>query len=213
MDRKKRRRLKREQKRIEDKIRKESSPPRKPDKELTSQESGAKKHLALPASIARRTWQVIGAAALLFGAWVLIRPDISAQPDVSLDPPNPFSEIFTVSNNGNLPLYGVRLSCLEVHVLAVTPNGHRFFGSNNLFSMGRVEIPEIGPKTGTSAGCRVDAMLAMFGYTGDTVSAVRINIVVSYRPPLWFRREKHICFDGAKDSSGIVHWIHCPDPD
>jgi hypothetical protein len=211
MDRRRRRRLKREGQKLEEKLRKEVSQLHAPGIKQPQQKPTERPRFVVPASIVKQGWKLVVGAGVLLGLWIALRPDVSAQPNVVLDPSDPFSEIFTVSNDGNLSLYAVRLSCMLNHMNVRSRTGEVGASVNNtVVTLSNIEIPEISAKTGVSAECPVSGAIR-FG-SPVQLSDLTINIVVSYRPPLWYRREKRICFHGAKDSRGFVHWIHCPDP-
>jgi hypothetical protein len=124
-------------------------------------------------------WGVIAAVLALIGYYALSHPNVSVDPDRSLNPGDPFSILFSVKNESSVfDVRSVHPACYTIHVLT----DHNF-GMNGLPPRPAPTIPVIEPLQKTTIGCPPWA--SGFGAGAGNVVTAFIEIDVSYRQDLW----------------------------
>lgn len=56
-------------------------------------------------------WGILGPSIALTGLFFLLKPEIQIAPSVNLDPSEPLSTQFLISNRGHVPVYNMTFSC------------------------------------------------------------------------------------------------------
>jgi hypothetical protein len=154
----------------------------------------------------RWAWGLIVAASVLTGVLGVsaIYPWLSVQEGSLLEPKNPYTELFSVSNGGYWPVENLSADCIAD---ALDTNQNRFEDNHvNYTNFAR------------SLFHGQNATLPCFRVFGGPFVMVNANlkIIVSYSfwPLSWssVRRHQDFCFQGAKDSTGLLHWtfVGCP---
>jgi hypothetical protein len=103
MDRRERRRKARERKKLEERLRREAA---RPHPELTPSRRFLR---ALKTAV---SWRRVAAGISLLGAYALVRPHVSVEPYISLNPRDPYSTQFTVKNESRVfDLHAIHCVC------------------------------------------------------------------------------------------------------
>jgi len=151
---------------------------------------------------------VVGISVLL--AYLVFRADVNFTPQTRLDPNDPFSTLFTVTNENAFDIENVRFAC---HMNYVEVSNYRIAsrdqdGSINLGDTNLKEVPEIGSHQGQDAICE-------FGVAGVPVrippngpplvyNVADITLCASFRPHFWWRRKQWQRFVGLTDGHGNI---------
>ena len=145
------------------------------------------------------------AAATLIGLYVVFRPHVSVEPQIVLNPVDPYTTQFNVRNeNPMFGIYKVNAVCWprsmqsgnNFSVLSLTPlpNVHH-------------EIPVLDAGASSTVDCP-PAIGGLGAWSGAVVDA-ELELVVSYRQSWWpFSKEEHFPFAAKRDVQGAVHWVH-----
>lgn len=159
-----------------------------------------------------RIVRIGGPAVALLGALAAAAtflPRVSISPRDPVDPTNPFSASFTVTNTGLVPLndVGVRIALGEIiaEPLPFNPPKRFELGSGGFDRIGwlhhTLEIDE--PYT---------VPVSMFGLgKGERLSGADLAIVIRYKP--WFlpwHRDKAFRFQTYRQSNGGLYWYSVP---
>jgi hypothetical protein len=205
MDRKERRRRARERKKLEEKLRKETS---RAEAELQASLTPAKRIFRRVGRVLSGTnvlLGLIGVAVTILGGWALVRPHISIEPYIPLNPVDPYSTQFTVRNENSLfDAHNINCVCwprqmqsgngFSVLSLAPLPNMHH-------------EIKVLGPGATSIVDCPA-AIGGLGTYSGQVLYA-ELEIEVSYSQSWWpFTRNERYPFASKRDVQGAVHWMH-----
>jgi hypothetical protein len=146
-------------------------------------------------------WAILVGVSVIVGlvvAYFALRPDISVAPYVQLDPDNPFSMQFTITNNGLLMLHDVYPYC---GITSVEMTGHSRINGGGTGGV-QAPIAELRSKGTTTANCRIHM-------SNSLIVEAKVDIIVNFRPDWWPRRTAiHFPFSGTKDSQGHVIWLH-----
>jgi hypothetical protein len=160
-----------------------------------------------------RAWAtigVIGVLATIAALFLVFRSDLTITSRVRLDPVDPFSTLFTVTNEGILPIEGVKFSC---HMNTVEIYNYRFAVVDQDGPTDPKEEPAIAARKSQDVTC-------LFGAVGLPIKPppngpppeynfADITLIVSYRPYFWWRRTESERFIGRTDGLGkIVEWSH-----
>ncbi|MGB8495762.1 MAG: hypothetical protein WCE53_15285 [Candidatus Acidiferrum sp.] len=137
------------------------------------------------------------------GGYALFRPNVSVDPDLLLNPGDPFSTQFSVTNeNVIFDVKDLQPFCRTIHV--ITSHNVGMFGLPGIPSQ---IIPVLSARQKTTINCR--EWIGGLGAGAGDVLAAYIEIDVSYRQN-WWPREKtqRFPFKGVIDSQKGVHWTH-----
>lgn len=192
MNRHERREKERELKKREEKIRKEEERFRK--------EPGPQNRL-------RWVGQVILAIiglGLGFGSYLAVaRPHVSVEPALLLNPGDPYSTQFSVTNENSLfAVRDLHPSCRTIDV--VTSNNVGMFGMPPRLSP---PIPRIEPRAASTIAC--PPWIGGLGAGAGNVIRAFIEIDVAYKQAWWpFEQTQRFPFKGVIDSQKGVHWTH-----
>jgi hypothetical protein len=154
---------------------------------------------------------VVGIAVLTLSAaeFVLTNlPKLSMDISGSLRPNDLMSTIFSLSNEGSLPVYDLKAAC-EVMRLEIPPPGNRRFGPTTVYlPKSSAEILFPGHKMPIPCGRAIASKL-------DSMEMPEIHaemfIVVTYRPKwlLWYKSEK-FPMKTEKTDHGTWRWKSIP---
>jgi hypothetical protein len=151
----------------------------------------------------RVLWGLILAALAWLGAYALLRPNVSIDPELLLNPGDPFSTQFIVTNeNVIFDVKDVQPSCRTIHV--ITSNNVGQFG---LPPRPSPPIPLLSARQKTTINC--PTWIGGLGAGAGNVLKAYIEIDVSYRQEWWpGEKTQRFPFKGMVDSLHGVHWTH-----
>ena len=148
-------------------------------------------------------WSLFLAGVAIVSVYVQLRPAVSVEPGIVLDPGDPYSTQFEVTNTN--PIFGLtelQPSCYTVRTL--TKNN---VGMSELRSPPVPMVPSLGPGEKTTTVCR-PFIGGIGGGAGQVVTAYVI-MTVSYRQDWWpFVKVQHFPVKGVVDVQRAVHWTH-----
>jgi hypothetical protein len=204
MDRRERRR----RKRLEDKLIKKlsvkkSPPPRPGHKEAPTPPSSARRYYAGTLLGAKRLLGLLVFVLTLLGGYALIRPHVSLEPDLLLNPVDPFSTQFSVTNQNLIfTVKSLQPACSTQFV--ETSHKIRLTG---LPPFPSPSIPKLDPGEKTTIAC--GRWIGGLGAGAGNVLTAYIEIDVSYKQDWWpFTKTERFPFKGMRDSQNGVHWTH-----
>jgi hypothetical protein len=151
-----------------------------------------------------RFWQVpvaLAVAATLFGFYLaFLPPGISVEPYRTLDPSNPFTEVFTVHNDSAYALSDLRGGCylLGVHL---NVNGTKLEFHNIMFGL---------TKVASTLPSKDSATVQCTGYSeASGLENADMLIDIQFGARWWPGRHtiRHR-FTAAKNSGGTIEWLH-----
>jgi hypothetical protein len=130
--------------------------------------------------------------------YALLRPNLSVEPGIQLDPTDPFSTQFEIRNqNRFLAIHDISLKCSII--LAVTP----ILVVSNQVNEWPHAIPEIEANKSSTVPCQRN-----WGGFG-LVKVAAIEIEISSRPDWWpFHVDNKFPFLGVRDAQDVLHWTH-----
>ena len=147
-------------------------------------------------------WSVRGVVALgviagLVGFAYQFRPQLSIEPDITLNSRDPFATQFRITNIGSLSLYDLRFAC--------TLNSPPLLKNITILnSSGQSSVPVLRPQDSATKSCSVIA--DNYPYLTD------LEFAVSFHPPLvkWsLTITRH--FANMRDSEGRLRWVPQPE--
>jgi hypothetical protein len=162
-------------------------------------------------SLARRllknVWAVVGVAALLLGllrTLLAFLPHVSIEPQITLNPVNPYTTQFNIKNETIFDVHHVNAVCWPRNM--ASENGFSVVSFGPLPNVHH-EIPLLGAGLSSTVDC--PPVLGGIGSYSGTVADANLEILVSYRPSWWpFQREERYPFATRVDVKGAVHWVH-----
>jgi len=204
MDRRERRRKRRLEKKLRQELGQErvvnERLPLSTETKLPSPQSRARRNLWQTVSRTKLLGGLVLSALTLLGGFALLRPHISVEPDLLLNPGDPFSTQFSVTNqNLILDTTGLQSRCRTIRVLT----------SNDVALVGLPPrpsplIPRLRPQEKATITC--PPWLGGLGAGAGNVLTAYIEIDVSYKQ--LFDNQERFPFKGVVDSQKGVHWTH-----
>jgi hypothetical protein len=140
---------------------------------------------------------VLAAVAAVAQLDVYVASRINISPAYSLDPADPFSTRFLVSNDGLLSIYDVKNWC---YVNDVSNDNGAHVGDLRAYEAA-TDASEMGPTDKSTVRCRVPVGFASPATHGDIV----ISVWYTLRFYPW-RKGKHVRLVGERGSDGVFHW-------
>jgi hypothetical protein len=213
MDRHERRR----RRRIEEKLRKklgkepmskETSSARREHVESLPQNRKGRRYLTRAISRTKLLWGIVVSALTLLGGYALLRPHVSIEPGLLLNPGDPFSTQFDVTNDSLVfDIKDLNPSCYTVFV--ETTNRVRL---NGLPPRPSPSIPWLGAREKTTTSC--PPWIGGLGAGAGNVTTAYIVITILYRQEWWpFQGTQAFPLKGVVDSQKGVHWTHITLPE
>ncbi len=203
MNRRQRRQVQRDRKKQEARLLRAASQPQKEGIGSTPPSLRARAHFGRTISTSKSIFGILGAAIAIFSAWVLLQPEISINPYVALNPPDPFSVKFEIANESYDPMRNVTGLC---QLNEVTFAGGSDIANSRIKRGTGLLATSLAHHERTTFDCSV-----FRGLDPRMLTAVDISIVVEYRPAWWFRDiERSQRFVGTVDRSGEYHWLPRP---
>jgi hypothetical protein len=148
--------------------------------------------------------QILGWLALgfgIFGGALLFQSRVSVTPSDPLDPNDPFTTTFTVTNEGTFPIYDVYLAC-EIQRVGNPPRNIQII--NTRTALGAEDtIPVMRPDQATTTLCDLP-----FGFPDDAQpTAGDVEIQVEFDPKFLWRTTKEYRFTTVRTADGRLRWI------
>lgn len=135
------------------------------------------------------------------GGWFLFHPHVSLHPDQRLNPNDPFSTEFTITNEGNFDIQNLTSTCIFGNV-ETTHN----VGMYGLARPSLQTIPQIEPRVSSTVECL--SFIGGIGAGAGNVRTADIALRLEYRQKWWPARMTEIYrFQSKLGTDGIVHWI------
>lgn len=155
------------------------------------------------------TWAIIVAASVLL-SFLVFRADVSFTPRARTDPNDPFSTLFTVTNESAFDIEDGYFAC-HMNNVAVPNYGLAVRDLDG--SVGPHYVHEIGAHKSQDVLCHFGAaghaFVAATNAPAFEYSVADITLCASFRPYLWFRRREWERFVAVTDGHGkIVDWAH-----
>jgi hypothetical protein len=202
MDRHERRRRKRVENKLRKKFEKESSRAQVERAGLPQEPSG-RKYLTRAISRTKLLFGLVLSGLTLLGGLALFRPHVSVDPDLVLDPGDPFSTQFNITNQNLLfDVKNLRPSCRTIYVIT----SHNF-GMSGLPPRPSPPITELEPQQKTTITC--PPWVGGLGAGAGNVLVAYIEMDVLYRQDWWpVERQERFPLRGVRDSQNGVHWTH-----
>ena len=152
---------------------------------------------------------MVGIVALLVGlvsSLVVFRPHVSIEPQISLNPVNPYTTQFNIKNES---------SVFDVHDIDAVcwPRNMESANGFSVVSLGPLanvhhKIRVLGAGLSSTVDC--PPVIGGIGSYSGAVTEAELEILVSYRAAWWwpFLREERYPFAARRDVQGAVHWVH-----
>jgi hypothetical protein len=144
----------------------------------------------------KHTWAGILAIIAIAGAYYQFRPNISIEAEATLNPNNPYSTQFRVTNSGLLNLNDISF-------------GASFNNTPGLSGF-TLQAPNagLGPIASLAPGESATRSIPVLeiGFRGEH----DIELVVHYRATFYGRRTTTVRFVSKADSEGHLRWFHQP---
>jgi hypothetical protein len=130
-------------------------------------------------------------------------PHVSLEPDSPLNPQDPFSAQFRVTNENQLfTIRNLTGSCYFVDVVTDHNVGISALGR----PLTKV-IPGLEPRQGSTIDC--PSIIGGIGAGAGNVTKAKIVLQISYRQNWWpFAELETYPFEGMRDAQGFVRWFH-----
>ena len=143
------------------------------------------------------------AIATIFGIvtgvfWLL--PNVSVAETAPLNPYDPFSTPFLVTNTGNLGISRIGVSCVFNNILF--DNGNTIGTTVDLV---RTQLTDMDAGDHDTVACKEDS----FTHFSTPARFADISLVVVFYPSLapWIEKQKSFRFITARNSDGTLRWV------
>jgi hypothetical protein len=202
MDRRERRR----RKRLEEKLRKklgQQSPSLPKQAESPRKRSEARRFFLRTVSKTKLLKGFVLTGLSLLGSYALFRPHVSVEPDLLLNPGDPFSTQFSLTNQSRIfDTRDLQPACSTIHVIT-----SHDVGLSGLPPRPSPLISRLGPQEKTTITC--PPWLGGLGAGAGNVLVAYIEIDVSYKQDWWpLNQRERFPLKGVIDSRNGVHWTH-----
>lgn len=144
---------------------------------------------------------IVGASALasILSLFLSLLPQVSVRPEGRLDPQNPFSTPFVISNSGLTGINEITFLCRLRH--ATNDQGGKVIAYNKGGRLAGFKISQIA--SGESATVRLP-----FAWIGGTTVSADFDFVLEYRPSYYpLRKEATFRFATARQQDGTLVWL------
>jgi hypothetical protein len=205
MDRRERRRRARQQKKLEEKLKRELSRPNPHHEEPSAPPKRLLQALRKTLPGTKLLWSLVGAVLAGLSAYALLRPHVSVEPYISLNPVDPYSTQFTVKNESFVSdVHNVNCVCWPRRM----ESGNRF----SVISPGPLPnvhhtISVLQPGRSGTVDC--PSVIGGIGRWAGEVVQAELEIDISYRQDWWPSTvNERYPFTAMRDSQRGVHWMH-----
>lgn len=150
-------------------------------------------------------WALVVAGLTLLGGYAIFRPHVSIEPQIALNPVDPYTTQFNIKNE-NL-VFDIR----DVNAVCWPRNMESGNGFSVVSPVPLKNVHHEIPLLASGASSTVDCPPVIGGlgsYAGAVVKA-ELEIDVSYKQAWWpFSKEERYPFAARRDVQGAVHWVH-----
>jgi hypothetical protein len=141
---------------------------------------------------------IVSAVASIISLCLSFLPQVSVRPEGKLDPRNPFSTPFVITNSGIIGIHDVTFLCRLRH--ATNEQGGKIIVTGGVRPTGFV-ISEIGPGESATTGLP-------FTWIGDVTASADFDFVLEYRPSYFpFKKNVALRFATARQKDGSLVWL------
>lgn len=161
---------------------------------------------------AKLAWSAIGIVAVGFGiyvGYVQLSPRISVSASAALNPSDPFSTPFVISNDGYLPIRDVEFLCRLTDVNARPPGINLSFenisvqGPDQFLGDKNQQTRDIAAGGHATTKCNLSPLFPVM-----PIENADISITVIFRPAFFrSQKAKYFRFVTARGSDGQLRWI------
>lgn len=144
----------------------------------------------------------------LIGSYFLLRPQIDVEPDTALNPVQPMTTPFRITNRSVLPVYSVKKWC-GIKKLQTDQTAQQRLSISNLGFIDATEpaIPRLDSGESTSVFIHVEHL--PISISSQPIVSGDIEVVVDYVTAiLRTHREQIFRFETRKDANNEVRWYH-----
>ena len=202
MDRRQRRRREREKKKLEKEIRRQAT---RPQMEQVPQ-SRARRFLGKARARIKLTWLFVAAGLSLLSVYAgSLRPHISVEPSIALNPVDPYATQFTVKNENRVfDAHDIECACWPRQMSS--ENGFSVLSFAPLQKLTR-KIAVLTPGMSSTIDC--PPVIGGIGTYSGEVHQAELEIDVSYKQSWWpFAQGERYPFAALRDIGKAVHWVH-----
>ena len=153
-------------------------------------------------------WASVSLLLAIVGSYYLLRPQIEVEPDAAINPAQPMTTPFRITNRSVLPIYGVRKWC-GIKKLESDQSAMQRVSYSNLGFIDETEptIPRLD--SGESTSVFIHAEHFPVSIAGQPIVNGDIDVVVDYVTAiLKIHREQIFRFETRKDVNNEVRWYH-----
>jgi hypothetical protein len=150
-------------------------------------------------------WALAVAALTLLGGYAIFRPHVSVEPQVALNPVDPYTTQFDIKNEN---------SVFDIHNVDAVCWPRSMQSGNNFSVVSPVPLKNVHHEillleAGANSTVDCPPMIGGIGsYSGVVVNA-ELEIDVSYQQSWWpFSKGARYPFAARRDVQGAVHWVH-----
>ncbi len=144
---------------------------------------------------------IVGASAIasIVSLFLSFLPQVSVRPEGKLDPQNPFSTPFVITNSGLTGINQVTFFCRLRH--ATNDQGGKIIAYEKGVHPTGFNISKIGPRESATAGLP-------FTWIGGTTASADFDFVLEYRPSYYpLKRQSTFRFATARQKDGTLVWL------
>ena len=156
-------------------------------------------------AVVSKLWAFVVAALTLLGGYALFRPHVSVEPQIAVNPVNPYTTQFNIKNEHLL---------FDIHNVNAVCWPRSMQSANNFSVISPVplknihhEIPLLEPGANSTVDC--PPVIGGIGSYAGVVADAELEIDVAYNQSWWpFSQEERHPFAARRDVQGAVHWVH-----
>lgn len=150
-----------------------------------------------------RFWKLFVGVSVILGIIVSLlslAPNISVSTSQSLDPKDPLSTPFIITNNGPLPIHNVEI-LFGINKMTTPPPMNQTISTLSL-GYAKPPIPVLKAHETMTFWCP-----PVFKFSRDPINFADISVLVSYRPDFFFwRKTAPYRFVTISNKEGITNW-------
>jgi hypothetical protein len=150
-------------------------------------------------------WALVLAVLGLVGGYALFRPHVSIEPQMALNPVDPYTTQFNIKNESAL---------FDIHNINAVCWPRNMESGNNFRVISLAPLPNVHHEiklleTGASSTVDCPPVVGGLGRWSGVIANAELEILVSYRQNWWpFARQERYPFASKRDVQGAVHWGH-----
>ena len=150
----------------------------------------------------------VSLALALVGSYYLLRPQIEVEPDTAIDPKQPITTPFRITNRGVLPIYKVRKWC-AVHRLETAQDIPQRVTISDMGFLNATEQVISRLDAGESTSVSIQTTFAPFQFIAAPYVSGDIEVMVEFNTAITGTHEKrHYRFETRKDIKNEIGWYH-----